>query len=146
MQTNPLNPENTCAHLVKEEAQLPTVEEMFAMQLQLQKFLAAKGKSINYETATFKERVECISAQWRNMTLEFAELLERLPFKEWKTYTPEQLAGLSEEDQIEVDMEFIDMWHFMMNIGLLIGMNGEKFRKYYYLKNKENFDRQNRGY
>jgi hypothetical protein len=142
-----LNPENKCSHLLNEEAQLPSIEEMFNMQLNLQKFLSARGKSICYETASFKERVDAITTQWRNITLEFAELLERLPFKEWKNYSPEQLENfLNEEEKLEVLFEYIDMWHFFMNIGLLLKIDGETFKKLYYLKNKENFDRQNRGY
>jgi dimeric dUTPase (all-alpha-NTP-PPase superfamily) len=74
-------------------------------------------------------------------------LIERVPFKTWKSYSPEQRVGfLSEEDKLETQFEYIDMFHFFMNIGLLIGIDGKTFAKLYYLKNKENFDRQNRGY
>jgi len=81
------------------------------------------------------------------MTLEFAELLERLPFKEWKTYPEERLLGFKdEEDMLETYYEYIDMFHFFMNIGLALGIDGETFEKLYVTKNQENFDRQARGY
>lgn len=142
-----LNPENTCAHLVNEEvAVLPSIEEMFEMQLKLQNFLAARGKSIDYVNASFKTRVDQLTIQKRNFDTEFVELLDRLPWKEWKTYTPEQLEDLTGDPLIETQMEFVDMFHFFMNIGLLLKIDGKTLQKLYYLKNKENFDRQIRGY
>jgi dimeric dUTPase (all-alpha-NTP-PPase superfamily) len=143
-----LNPENKCAHLVNtSDVKLPNLEEMFDMQLQLQRFLLTKKEDcFDYDNATFKERVDEITVQWRNITLEFAELLERLPFKEWKTYSPEQLEDwLNTPEGLEVKFEYTDMWHFFMNIGLLLKVGGEEFRKLYYLKNKENIDRQESG-
>ena len=144
-----INPENKCAQLFSEDIQkLPNpVVDMFKMQLSLQNHLAAKGRALNYETATHKEKVDDISRQWRNMTLEFAELLERLPFKEWKTYDAAVLADFKDkEDMLETYYEYIDMWHFFMNIGLALGIDGDTFEKLYVSKNKENFDRQARGY
>ena len=143
-----LNPENKCAHLFEDVPKLNNpVVDMFNMQKQLQLHLAEKGRAVNYDTATHKERVDDISAQWRNLTLEFAELLERLPFKEWKTYPEDVLNGFKDdEDMLETYYEYIDMFHFFMNIGLALGIDGDTFEKLYVTKNKENFDRQARGY
>lgn len=143
-----MNPENKCSHLYNSPLdKLPNLEEMFEMQLNLQYHLAKKGKGIDYDQATFKEKVDQITKEWRNISLEFAELLERLPFKEWKTYTPEELAGFqTEEEKLETWYEYIDIFHFFMNIGLLLGIDGPTFKKLYATKNKENFDRQKRGY
>ena len=144
-----INPENKCAHLFDES--IPKLEnpvvDMFKMQASLQAHLAAKGRALDYTTASHKDKVDDISKQWRNVTLEFAELLERLPFKEWKTYSPEVLAGFKDDaDMLETYYEYIDMFHFFMNIGLALGIDGETFEKLYVSKNKENFDRQARGY
>jgi len=144
-----LNPENKCSNLFRQDVSKLNnpVVDMFNMQASLQKHLASSGRALNLDTATFKERVNDISVQWRNMNLEMSELLERLPFKEWKTYTPEQLAGFKdEEDKLETFYEFIDVFHFFMNVGLALGIDGETFEKLYVTKNKENFDRQARGY
>lgn len=143
-----LNPENKCADLFKDVPKLnDPIVDMFNMQRSLQDHLAEKGRAINLSTASHKAKVDDISAQWRNLTLEFAELLERLPFKEWKTYPEETLAGFqSEEEMLETYYEYIDMFHFFMNIGLCLGIDGETFEKLYVTKNKENFDRQERGY
>ena len=143
-----LNPENKCAQLFKDTPKLnDSIVDMFKMQRSLQDTLAKTGRAIDLETATHKEKINDISAQWRNMTLEFAELLERLPFKEWKTYPAETLNGFKDdEDMLETYYEYIDMFHFFMNIGLNLGIDGETFEKLYVTKNKENFDRQARGY
>ena len=149
MSQNKTNPENKCSHLYSQSVSKldnPLVE-LFNMQLSLQKNLAARGRGVDYSTADFKTRVDDITKQWRNLTLEFSELLERLPFKEWKTYSPEQLQGkITEEEQLEIWYEYSDMLHFFMNIGLALGINGEILEKLYVTKNKENFDRQKRGY
>lgn len=118
---------------------------MFELQRRLQDHLARKGRAIDLDKATFTEKVREITTQWRNLTLEFAELLERLPYKEWKTYTTEQ-RELSDEEMLEVKYEYIDMFHFFLNIGLCLGVTGEEFEKLYLTKNQENFNRQNRGY
>lgn len=144
-----LNPENKCSHLFDQEVDLTslTIDDMFKMQKHLQDSLAKKGRALNYDTATFAEKVRDITTQWRNMNLEMAELLERLPYKEWKTYTDEQKQGFSSNEQrLEVLYEYIDVFHFFMNVGLALGIDGETFRRLYGTKNKENFDRQARGY
>lgn len=116
------------------------------MQLKLQKDLYNRGKGVDYDVASFALKVDDITIQWRNLTLEFAELLERLPFKEWKNYTNEQLSGVSEQEKLEIWYEYADMFHFFMNIGLALGIDGDTLEKLYVTKNKENFDRQKQGY
>lgn len=143
-----LNPENKCADLFKDVAKLSNpVVDMFNMQASLQQHLAAKGRALNYDTASFHERVKDISVQWRNMNLEMSELLERLPYKEWKSYPEDSLKDFkSKEDMLETYYEYIDVFHFFMNVGLALGIDGDTFEKLYITKNKENFDRQARGY
>lgn len=136
-----------CAPLYDEKfepLERPLVQ-MFELQRSLQDHLARKGRALDFDSATFTERVNEITTQWRNLTLEFAELLERLPYKEWKTYTTEQ-RELTPEELLEVKYEYIDMFHFFLNIGLCLGVTGEEFEKLYLTKNKENFNRQSRGY
>lgn len=141
------NPENKCSHLFQDAKLENPLHEMFEMQLSLQRKYFKLGKGLDYDNATFKERVNEITVQWRNFTTEMTELLERLPFKEWKTYTPEQLAGyVDEEHRLETEFEYIDAFHFFMNIGLLLDITPERFISLYVAKNQENFDRQARGY
>ena len=145
----PLNPENKCSSLFKEDVPKLSnpIVDMFKMQASLQRHLAEKGRALDYDNATFKQRVDDISKQWRNMNLEMSELLERLPYKEWKTYPLESLEGFkNDEDKLETFYEYIDVFHFFMNVGLALGIDGDTFEKLYITKNKENFDRQARGY
>ena len=143
------NPENKCSHLFEQE--VPKLKnpliDMFSMQLSLQKRLAETGRGVDYENASNEECIKDITVQWRNLTLEFSELMERLPFKEWKTYNQDQLyQNMTDEQLLEIAYEYADMFHFFMNIGLALGLDGELLEKLYVTKNKENFDRQNRGY
>jgi dimeric dUTPase (all-alpha-NTP-PPase superfamily) len=144
-----INPQNKCAQLWDQQVEYlqdPLVE-IFEMQYSLQKSLASKGRAVDYDQNDFKTNVDDITKQWRNLTLEFAELLERLPFKEWKTYTPEQLAGLgNKENSLEIWYEYADMFHFFINIGLALGVDGRILERLYVTKNAENFERQKRGY
>lgn len=144
-----INPQNKCANLFDTEvAPLNNaLKEIFDMQASLQKSLAERGRGLDYKTAPFNERVDDITKQWRNLTLEFAELLERLPFKEWKTYDPEAKTGFKDREQmLETWYEYADMLHFFVNIGLALGIDGNVLEKLYVTKNAENFNRQKRGY
>lgn len=148
-QNDKLNPENKCSHLFDTEVKkLPEpLQQIFEMQLSLQKRLAEKGRGVDYEDADYMTRVGDITTQWKNLTLEFAELLERLPHKNWKTYSLEDKVGYkSHEEMLEIWYEYSDMFHFFINIGLALGIDGDTLEKLYVTKNKENFDRQNRGY
>lgn len=54
--------------------------------------------------------------------------------------------GLTEDDIVERDMEMVDFMHFTLNMLLLLKIDEEKLFVYYNLKNKENHDRQTKGY
>ncbi len=142
-----INPENQCAHLTDKETKSLSLKEMFDMQLSLQLNMFERGRGVDYVNGTFKEKVDNLTIQKRNLDTEFVELIERLPWKEWKTYSAEQLSGwTSKEQELETKFEYVDMLHFFINLGLLIGISAEEVGQLYYLKNKENFDRQERGY
>lgn len=142
-----MHSENKCAKLFNEPTDEATIEQMFEMQASLQKFLAVNGKGVDYSSADFKTRVDDITKQWRNMNTEMTELLDRLPWKEWKTYSPDQLRDFaSDEAKLETWYEAVDVFHFFLNVCLALGIDGKTFVKLYTTKNKENFDRQKRGY
>lgn len=142
-----MNPENKCAHLFNQD--IPELKDgeqslvkMFEMQKSLQERLGQ-----DFSSMTLHERTKWIKENWNYVTGEYIELLERLPFKTWKTYSEEQKSDFqSEEEMLETWYEFIDMVHFVLNIGLLLGIDGETAWRLYATKNKENFDRQERGY
>lgn len=71
-------------------------------------------------------------------------------WKPWKAQHIEmqtkKIKDLSPEDQLEIKFELIDQLHFFLNKFMALGMNAEEIFKLYYLKNAENFARQDRGY
>ncbi|UOX40410.1 nucleoside triphosphate pyrophosphohydrolase [Aeromonas phage GomatiRiver_11] len=71
-------------------------------------------------------------------------------WKPWRAehgeYRNRPFADLSPEDQLEAKFELIDQLHFVLNKFIAMGMDGDEIFKLYYLKNAENFERQERGY
>lgn len=71
-------------------------------------------------------------------------------WKKWKknyeTLRSEEFNNLSENEKIELKFEVCDMFHFFMNMMLATDMSAKDMFVYYYYKNKENFDRIDRGY
>ena len=62
------------------------------------------------------------------------------------TLIPMTFNDLSGRDRIELKMELIDELHFLFNKMHAAGMTTEELFNYYFAKNKENRDRQKRGY
>mgnify|MGYP005850583231 CR=1 FL=1 len=71
-------------------------------------------------------------------------------WKPWKSKNKDirskNLSDLSDDDLKELKMEFIDIMHFVFNIGLAIGIDEKEIYNYYLSKNKENWNRANSGY
>lgn len=71
-------------------------------------------------------------------------------WKPWRAeheeYRNRLFSELSMEDQLEAKFELIDQLHFVLNKFIAMGMDGSDIFKMYYLKNAENFERQERGY
>lgn len=71
-------------------------------------------------------------------------------WKRWKkahnTYDKIKFSDLSKRDQLECKFEIIDILHFFMNYAISVGMTPEEMYNMYMSKNKENRDRQSRGY
>jgi dimeric dUTPase (all-alpha-NTP-PPase superfamily) len=142
-----LNPENKCAQLWNKE--IPKLQpgeqslnKMFEMQLSLQKRLGQ-----DFSKMSLEQRTQLIKDNYVYMITEMTELIENLPFKHWKKYNPEQRQDFtSEEQKLETYYEFIDIMHFFMNVGLLLGIDGDTAWRLYATKNAENWARQDRGY
>ncbi|WWS25327.1 hypothetical protein vBKpnAMK6_00383 [Klebsiella phage vB_Kpn_AM_K6] len=56
------------------------------------------------------------------------------------------IKDLSDKDQLEIKFEMIDILHFVLNMFMALGLDSEEIFKLYYLKNAENFARQDSGY
>jgi hypothetical protein len=69
-------------------------------------------------------------------------------WKPWKKgHNPNMsFNDLSDRDKIELKMELIDELHFLFNKMHAVGMTSSELYNFYFSKNKENRDRQLRGY
>lgn len=141
------------------------LDSMLGMQRALQTKLAIEKPEMNLnpnDIDTAGKTVDWLRTQWDCMSDEFRELLTSLGgmsngekdasgvWKAWKANNLEKRAtlikDLSPEDQLEIKFELIDIWHFFLNMNVALGLDSQEIFELYFLKNKENFDRQNNGY
>lgn len=116
-------------------------QEILAKQYELQKRF---GNDLL--TMSIEERVAFIKEHVVYMNNEVAEMLEELPyFKPWKDYsqmsTPEKALAMQKAKK-----EYIDVLHFVANIGVALHLNEDDIMNMYMNKNKENVRRQDEGY
>lgn len=117
------------------------LQEMMDKQLELQERLGYDIDGMDTE-----DRADYIKEFSIHLTQELHELLYEIPFfKKWKIY-----SNMTEEEintsWAAAKKEYIDMLHFMLNIGLALGFSAEEMRDMYMSKNKENHKRQDEGY
>lgn len=141
------------------------IDTMLHMQGTLQTKLAKEKPEMNLnpnELDTAGKVVDWMRTQKDCIDDEFPELLTSLGgmsggekdasgvWKAWKANNLEKratlISDLSPEDQLEIKFELIDIWHFFLNMNVALGLDSQEIFELYYLKNKENFDRQNNGY
>lgn len=73
------------------------------------------------------------------LSCEITELLDALPWKPWKkTYSPIDLKN--------VQIEIVDMLHFVVELALIWGLDSKTLFSLYMKKMQENIDRQSKGY
>lgn len=138
---------------------------MINMQRSLQKRLAKDKPERNPDPDSLEtagQIVDWMRIQKDSMDDEFRELLTSLGgmsngekdasavWKNWKARNLElrnvKIADMSPADQLEIRFELIDALHFFINQIIALGMDGQDIFELYYLKNAENFARQDRGY
>jgi len=94
-----------------------------------------KDKQISYE----QEKNES-KWWWELICRDYGQYIDQLPYKSWKTYKDPKINI----DALEYRAEMLlrNFFGFVR----VFGINKEKFYSLYVAKNKENLDRQNRGY
>ena len=139
--------------------------ELLKLQNSLQHNLKERlGRTIPPdELKTKGELVDFLFDQKRAFDDEFMELIHACAgsnksdkeqtsiWKKWKSdYTQLRSEdineGLTEEEIHEKNMELCDLTHFFLNMVLALGLTEKELFEYYYLKNKENFNRYQNGY
>ncbi len=140
--------ENKCSHLVPKNIPLLPEKDGFRiiyekqanLQEKLGRLALARSRDMHGKCSLIMEEIFCMNS-------ELAEMLDRLPFKHWNKYTKRILKDWeSKEVREETLMEYIDAFHFFLNIGLILGFTSEEVFYYYEAKNKENHRRQKEGY
>ena len=98
------------------------------------KFCCYDSEDYVYKTHMTKEFVLCCQD-------ELMEIMNWLPWKHWKKH-----KKVTKKDVVEIKFEIIDLLHFVLNLMLLWNMDAKEVFQIYCTKNKENIDRQKRGY
>ncbi|MFP9216538.1 dUTP diphosphatase, partial [Enterococcus faecalis] len=102
-----------------------------------------------------REQKDCIDDEFRELLTSLGEMSRgekeaSAVWKKWKARYIEaqekRIDEMSPEDQLEIKFELVDIFHFVLNMFVGLGMNAEEIFKLYYLKNKHNFERQDNGY
>jgi len=152
------NEDNQCADLeVKDH--YAEGKDTFGMIYNKQRELQSR-LGLNYENLTLKEIAEMWMVNKHAMSDELNEMFDALggindgigsaAWKYWKQDNKKAetmtVADLSEADRLELFYEWIDGLHFYMNFALAIGMTSEDIVNLYMAKQKENINRQERGY
>tara|TARA_B100001093_G_scaffold458841_1_gene471546 strand:+ start:3686 stop:4150 length:465 start_codon:yes stop_codon:yes gene_type:complete len=152
------NEDNQCADLeVKDH--YSEGKDTFGMIYNKQRELQSR-LGLNYENLTLKEIAEMWMVNKHAMSDELNEMFDALggindgigsaAWKYWKQDNKKAsemtIDDLSKSDKLELFYEWIDGLHFYMNFAIAIGMTSEDIVNLYMAKQKENINRQERGY
>ena len=110
------------------------LKEMFRMQTELNKRIGVNTP----DKMTEEDQIKWILNYCRAMTQEIAELTDSVPWKWWAKYQT--------FDKQNARVEVVDLFHFLISLAEILGMNAEDVFEYYTQKNKVNFKRQETGY
>lgn len=109
------------------------LEIMFAMQKELNKRIG-----VDTDNFTEKEQVEWILNYSRALNQECSELVDSVPWKWWAKYQT--------FDKQNAKIEIIDMFHFLISLAQVVGLEAKDVFDVYTKKNKVNHNRQDSGY
>jgi hypothetical protein len=143
-----LNKENICKDLkpkdIKELLEEDSLKVLYNIQQGLQQRL---GKLEEYKNMNMHQKACEVIYNKHCLEDELSELLARLPWKKWKNYSIDELnTWTSDEQRTETLFELVDAMHFFINVAIILEFTPEEIFYYYIEKNKENHNRQNRGY
>ena len=157
------NSDNTCSNLVIEDLwsdRTEVNEDTLGDILNLQAETQESVYGYDFKNMSLRELMEFWHMNNHAMIDEIHEATDALGgikdhggsaiWKRWKklhsSYSDMKFSDLSESDQLECKFEIVDILHFFMNMAASIGMSSQEMYNMYMSKNKENRDRQQRGY
>jgi NTP pyrophosphatase (non-canonical NTP hydrolase) len=123
-----------------EEVKMDKLEDMFKHQADLQKRLDVPNR-----VQDPKSKQQYINQMILALHEEATEIMRETPYK-----NPELVPFGWKKGQVGDNEKFkdeiADIMHFVLNLALVSGMDAKELHERYLGKNKENFDRQERGY
>ena len=157
------NVDNSCAHLEVEDVfseSKNTLEDLYNLQKDIQEnvygydFDQLRSKPLNEFRQFFDWNYHAIQDELRETFDALGGIKDGIGNGIWKPWkksyhekAPEMsFNSLSESDKKELQMELIDIQHFLFNMMLASGLTPADLMNMYFAKNKENRERQKRGY
>ncbi len=110
------------------------LNELFQMQDSLNKRIGVDSSKIINE----EDRTKWTLNYCRAMTQELAELTDSVPWKWWAKYQKFDLQNAR--------VEVVDLFHFLISLAQVLGMDADEVYKIYLKKNEVNLQRQDSGY
>lgn len=109
------------------------LQDLFDKQMALNQRIGVNPPEMNDE-----ERVQWVLNYTRAASQELAELIDSVPWKWWAKYQT--------FDQQNARVEVVDLFHFLISLAQVLGMDAKDVHDLYNQKNKLNFRRQDTGY
>jgi len=109
------------------------LQDLFDKQMSLNRRIGVNPPEMNEE-----ERVQWVLNYTRAASQELAELVDSVPWKWWAKYQT--------FDMQNARVEVVDLFHFLISLAQVLGMDAKDVHDLYNQKNKLNFKRQETGY
>jgi len=109
------------------------LQDLFDKQMLLNRRIGVNPPEMNDE-----ERVQWVLNYTRAASQELAELVDSVPWKWWAKYQTFDVQNAR--------VEVVDLFHFLISLAQVLGMDAKDVHDLYKQKNKLNFKRQDSGY
>lgn len=109
------------------------LQQLFDMQMALNKRIGVNPSEMDEE-----QRTQWVLNYTRATSQELAELVDSVPWKWWAKY--------QEFDLQNARVEVVDLFHFIISLAQVLGMDASDVHNLYTQKNAVNFQRQDSGY
>lgn len=109
------------------------LQDLFDKQMSLNQRIG-----VNPPEMTEEEQVQWVLNYTRAASQEMAELIDSVPWKWWAKYQT--------FDKQNAKVEVVDLFHFLISLAQVLGMDAKDVHDLYNQKNKLNFKRQDDGY
>jgi dimeric dUTPase (all-alpha-NTP-PPase superfamily) len=114
-------------------AETDQLRELFRLQRSLNERIGVRTEGMSEE-----EQTRWVLNYCRAMSQEIAELTDSVPWKWWAKY--------QKFDAQNARVEVVDLFHFLISLAQVLGMNADDVFQAYLKKNQVNFQRQETGY